>query len=206
VTHVYNRTVVVNNTSTASFNGGSGGVAARATAQEETYARESHTPALVAQSEHERSAGQNRQNFASENHGRPAIAATARPADFSSRSAVPARAAGGEYHAPAMSPKEARVGSTPVNRPNSNEGFRPFTPPSKGNPQAANERNTNNSGRANENRNDQTRNNETRPTNQTHGGSQHQEPPRQNQHKSSPPPPPHKQAPPPKESHHGKGQ
>src|SRR4029077_19652977 len=57
VTHVYNRTVVVNNTSTASFNGGSGGVAARATAQEETYARESHTPALAAQSEHERSAG-----------------------------------------------------------------------------------------------------------------------------------------------------
>src|SRR5271157_3103751 len=80
VRNVYNRTVIVNNTHVA-FNG-AGGVEARPTAQEESYAHESHTPALAAQTEHERSASQNRQLFASENHGRPAVAGTARPGDF----------------------------------------------------------------------------------------------------------------------------
>ncbi len=129
VTHVYNRTVVVNNTATTSFNGGEGGVAARPTAQEEAAAHEQHTAPLAEQTQHEHLAAQNRQNFASENHGRPAVAATARPGDFSNRSAVPARAAGGEYHTPAMSPREARGPSTPANNGNSNEGFRPFTKP-----------------------------------------------------------------------------
>ena len=129
VTHVYNRTVVVNNTRTTSFNGGTGGVEARPTAQEEAAAREQHTPASETQTQHERLASQNRQNFASENQGRPAVAATAKPGDFSGRSAVPARAAGGEYHAPAMSPKEARGPSTAGNNGNSSEGSRPFTRP-----------------------------------------------------------------------------
>src|SRR5579863_2820429 len=131
VTNVYNRTVIVNNTSTTSFNGGNGGIQARPTAQEERYEHEPHTAPLSAQSQHEQAAMQNRDNFASVNHGRPAIAATARPGDFSRHSAVPARAAGGEYHAPAMSPKEARVASNGNNRGRSNDGFRPFTPPSK---------------------------------------------------------------------------
>jgi hypothetical protein len=89
VTNVYSRTVVVNNVHT-SFNG-PGGIAARPTAQEEAYGRESHTAALAAQTEHERAASQNRAMFASENHGRPAIAATSKPGDFSGREArVPA--------------------------------------------------------------------------------------------------------------------
>jgi hypothetical protein len=158
VTNVYNRTVIVNENH-VSYNGGTGGIQARPSAQEEAWGREQHTPALSAQAEHERMAVQNRQNFAAENHGRPAIAATARPADFSSRSVVAARNAGGEYHAPAMSPREARVNSAPGNRGNANEGFRPFTPPSKG--AASNERNTNSSFR-NENRNTENRNNENR--------------------------------------------
>src|SRR5580765_4214785 len=49
VTNVYNRTVVVNNTRTTSFNGGTGGVEARPTAQEEAAAREQHTPASETQ-------------------------------------------------------------------------------------------------------------------------------------------------------------
>ncbi|MGD0469772.1 MAG: YXWGXW repeat-containing protein [Terriglobales bacterium] len=83
VTNVYSRTVIVNNTHVA-FNG-PGGIEARPTRQEEAYGRERHTAALAAQSEHERAASQNRQLFASENHGRPAIAATARPGEFSAR-------------------------------------------------------------------------------------------------------------------------
>src|SRR5271163_3751496 len=71
ITNVYSRTVVVNNVHT-SFNG-PGGVEARATPQEEAYGRETHTPALAAQTEHEHAASQNKALFASENHGRPAI-------------------------------------------------------------------------------------------------------------------------------------
>jgi hypothetical protein len=106
VTNVYNRTVVVNNVHT-SFNG-PGGIEARATAQEEAYGREQHTAALSTQMEHERAASQNRALFASENHGRPEIAATAKPGEFSGHGVVRANAAGAEYHAPKMSPQEAR--------------------------------------------------------------------------------------------------
>ncbi len=105
----YNRSVALNSTTT-SFNGGEGGIRATPTAAEDAAAHEPHTAALAEQSQHEQAASQNRGNFASENHGNPAVAATARPGDFSSRSAVSARSAGGEYHAPAMSPREARVG------------------------------------------------------------------------------------------------
>jgi hypothetical protein len=137
VTNVYTHTVVENTTVTrTSFNGGEGGVKATPTAQEQVAEHETHVAPLSAQAQHETAASQNKANFASENHGRPAIAATAKPGDFSSRSAVPAKAAGGDYHAPAMSPKEARGPSTPASSgakgaATSNSGFRPFTPPNK---------------------------------------------------------------------------
>jgi hypothetical protein len=204
VPHVYNRTVVVNNTRNVSYNGGSGGVEARPTQQEMEAEHERHAAPLATQTQHERLASQNRQNFASENHGRPAIAATSRPGDFSSRSAVPARASGGEYHAPAMSPKQARVASTPGNRGTSNEGFRPFTPPSKSGASAGN------SARGNESRPNQSRPSETRPQNRVESrpysdpSKPHAAPPprqsapRQNSHPPSPPA--HRQTPP-KEEH-----
>jgi len=190
-TNVYNRTVVVNENHVA-FNGGEGGVAARPTAQEEAAAHEQHTPALAEQTRHEQLAGQNRQNFASENHGRPAIAATAKAGDFSSHSAVSARNAGGEYHAPAMSPKEARVASTPGNKGNSNEGFRPFTPPSKSGAST----NGANSSRASESR-------PPRESNTTHSTPASHSAPKENAPKQSAPrssPAPHKSSPP-KEDH-----
>src|ERR1700751_2368430 len=96
--------------------------------------------------QHEHAAARNRQNFAAENHGRPAIAATARPGDFSGHSAVAARSAGGEYHAPAMSPREARGSAPTGNRGGSNEGFRPFTPPNSSNSRNGNSAQRNNGG------------------------------------------------------------
>lgn len=127
---------------------------AEPTHQERIAEHEHHTAPLSPQTQHEHLAGQNKENFARVNQGKPAIAATARAADFSSHSAIPARAAGAAYHPPAMSPKEARgpavAGNRPLtpgnsgnaNRPTggtkpspqgrSNQGFRPFTPPSKG--------------------------------------------------------------------------
>jgi len=151
VTHVYNKTVVVNNTTVnnVSFNGGTGGVHAEATPQERAAEHEQHVAPLATQTQHQTLASQNRQNFASVNQGRPAVAATAKAGDFSAHSAIAARSAGGEYQAPKMSPREARGPAAPGNRPfspsNTNsanrnpgtstptpqdKGFRPFTPPS----------------------------------------------------------------------------
>jgi hypothetical protein len=125
VTNVYNKTVVVNNTTTTSFNG-EGGVRAEPTAEERTAMNEPHTAPLAAQTQQEHLASQNKQNFASANGGKPAIAATSKAGDFSAKSAVPARASGGEYHAPAMSPKEARGPSTPAG--NTNAGNKSTAP------------------------------------------------------------------------------
>jgi len=222
VTNVYNKTVVVNNTTVnnVSYNGGTGGVLAHPSAQEEAYSREQHTAPLPVQAQHAQLAAKNRQNFASVNQGRPAIAATAKPADFSSHSVVAARASGAAYHPPAMSPREARVASPPAGHPaasnanrGNNEGFRPFTPPAKSN--NSNNSNWNNNHGNNQNNegfhsfnppaksnnpnsggnNNQNHYNESRPQNQPHQPAPH----------SSPPPQPHHQAPPPKEEHRGKG-
>jgi hypothetical protein len=70
------RTVVNNSTMTrTSFNGGPGGVSARASAQEEAAAHEEHVQATSEQMSHEHAAGANRSNFASVNHGKPATPA-----------------------------------------------------------------------------------------------------------------------------------
>ena len=144
VTNVYNKTVIVNNTTInrVSYNGGNGGVMARPTREEIAAEREPHRAALPMQSQHERAASENRQLFASENHGRPQIAATARPAEFKGRDVIAAKAAGDRYEAPKMSPREARGPDQSVNRPgnvssgrdNGNSGFRKFGEPTSNRP------------------------------------------------------------------------
>jgi hypothetical protein len=137
VTNVYNRTVVVNNVHT-SFNG-PGGIVARPTPQEEAYAREPHTAPLAAQTQHEHAASQNRQLFASENHGRPAIAATGRPGEFNGPHVQRASAAGEPYRAPKMSPQEARApaagnrGGNEASRNSGNFNNRATARPAEGN-------------------------------------------------------------------------
>jgi WXXGXW repeat (2 copies) len=106
IRNVYTKTVVVNNVHT-SFNG-PGGIEARPTPQEEAYGREPHTAAVAAQREQEQAASHNRALFASENHGRPEIAATGRPGEFSGAHVERASAAGEAYHETKMSPQEAR--------------------------------------------------------------------------------------------------
>ncbi|MGC1222871.1 MAG: hypothetical protein WA872_13870 [Candidatus Sulfotelmatobacter sp.] len=137
ITNVYvNWTVIVNNESHVAFNGGEGGVAARPTAQEEAYSREKHTPPVAAQVRQQHAASQNKALFASNNHGAPAIAATAKPGVFSGAGVIRAKSAGAPYHAPAMSPKEARASapaakhSTPSKE--AKTAHRNATSPSKG--------------------------------------------------------------------------
>lgn len=168
VTNVYSKTVIVNNTHVA-FNG-PGGIEARPTRQEEEYGRENHTEALSAQREHEHAASQNRELFARENHGRPAIAATGRPGEFSGHDVVKARASGAAYHEPRMSPREARaeVGSRsePVrNEPARSEPTRSVDHkdrPARENSVARSNEGRGNEARANETRNNEARNNQAR--------------------------------------------
>jgi WXXGXW repeat (2 copies) len=90
--NTYNRTVVVNNVNRVSFNGGNGGVNAHATAEEMRAEHEHHVDATHEQMQHEHAASTNRAQFASVNHGRPSVAASAKPGVFSGRDVVAARA------------------------------------------------------------------------------------------------------------------
>jgi len=98
--NVYEERVTNVTVNHVSFNGGPGGVEARATAGEEAAARDRHIDAVAAQNAHIQAARGNPELRASANHGRPAIAATARPGEFSGREAVAAKEAGGTYNRP----------------------------------------------------------------------------------------------------------
>jgi hypothetical protein len=94
ITNVYEKTVVVApGASRVSFNGGSGGITARPTPEEEAAAHEQHVAANPAQLGQERTAGNNRALLASENHGQPAVAATSKPGEFTGKGVVAARGA-----------------------------------------------------------------------------------------------------------------
>lgn len=96
VTNIYNKTVIVNNTTNIAYNGGPGGVNAAPTPQERTVERERHVQPTAEQTQHHQAAGQNRELLASVNRGKPAVAATVKPADFSPKAVVPAKAPGGK--------------------------------------------------------------------------------------------------------------
>jgi hypothetical protein len=94
ITNVYSKTVIVNiNAPRTSFNGGAGGTTARPTREEEAIAHERHVPPTAGQMQHEKTASSDRSLLASVNHGRPAIAATSKPGEFTGKGVVPARAA-----------------------------------------------------------------------------------------------------------------
>ncbi|HEY8051889.1 MAG TPA: YXWGXW repeat-containing protein, partial [Steroidobacteraceae bacterium] len=86
ITNVYNRTVVNNvNVNRVSFNGGTGGVAARPDAAQLAAGRERHVGFTPMQRQHEQLARGNQTLRASVNGGRPPIAATSRAGSFSAR-------------------------------------------------------------------------------------------------------------------------
>jgi len=127
--NVYNTTVINRTTNRVSFNGGNGGVNARPTRQQETFARERHLAPVADQTQHRQLARVDREQRASVNHGRPAIAASPRPGDFKDR--VPAREAGGSYNPPAnRAAGDQRSNRRDVQRPgNSQQANRPSQRP-----------------------------------------------------------------------------
>lgn len=119
VRNVYNKTVVNITVNHVSYNGGNGGLTARPSAQEQAAARDKHVPPTSNQTSHVQTASSNRQLYESQNHGKPAIAATAKPADFSGHGVVAAKAA-----APSYKPATAR---SAIRTPASNANTRPNT-------------------------------------------------------------------------------
>ena len=131
--NVYN-TTVVNNVTTVnriSYNGGPGGITARPTPEQEAAAQERHMPPTSAQVQHEHAASTNRDLLASVNQGRPPIAATPKPAEFSGRGVVAASQSGAPYRAPenrAAPPRPSATAPLPANGPENNPS-RPETEP-----------------------------------------------------------------------------
>jgi hypothetical protein len=104
-----------------SFNGGNGGVNARATSQQEAAGRERHVAPVAAQNEHAQSARANPELRASANHGKPPIAATSKPGAFKDSGAVAAKEGGAVHNAPAAENNAAR-GNNETARPNTETG------------------------------------------------------------------------------------
>jgi hypothetical protein len=123
ITNVYEKTVVVEpGAIRVSFNGGSGGTTARPTPAEEAAAHEQHVAAIPAQLQHERTASANKALLASENHGRPAIAATAKPGEFTGKGVVAAREEKPSPTIPATKPTgTAPIGAKPIGMPPGNK-------------------------------------------------------------------------------------
>ncbi|MEO7050459.1 MAG: hypothetical protein ABI128_02230 [Rhodanobacter sp.] len=97
IRNVYNRTVINNttviNNRRVSFNGGPRGTAARATAQEQGWAREQHRGPVAAQTQQRTLASRDTAQRSSVNHGQPPIAATARAGAFRDHGVAAARGA-----------------------------------------------------------------------------------------------------------------
>jgi WXXGXW repeat (2 copies) len=118
IQNVYNTKVVNNTTITrVSYNGGDGGIEARPTPQEEAAAQQRHIPPVAAQTQHVQSARSNQQLRASVNQGKPPIAATEKPGEFSGHSVIAAKEAGAPYHPPANRGATGPRGNEQPSRP-----------------------------------------------------------------------------------------
>jgi len=104
ITNVYTKTVVINRTVNVSYNGGAGGITVRPSAEEQKAASDKHSGPTSVQTQHVQAASTNHQLYESVNKGKPAIAATAKPGEFSGKGVVAAKAA-----APSYKPVTARA-------------------------------------------------------------------------------------------------
>jgi hypothetical protein len=113
--NVYNTTVNREVTENhVSYNGGEGGITARPTDREQAVAQRRHIPPVAAQTQHVQAARSNPQMRAETNHGKPTVAATSRPGEFSGSGVVAAKAEGAPYHpAPSHPGAPAAEGNRP---------------------------------------------------------------------------------------------
>jgi WXXGXW repeat (2 copies) len=129
--NVYNTTIVNDYRGPrVSYNGGNGGVEARPTPNEERVARARRLPPVAAQTQHVEAARSNPSLRVSQNHGKPPVAATPRPAAFNDRGVVQAQE-GGRY-TPAA--RQENTGGRPAVHPNDLPPVPRPTPANTGDP------------------------------------------------------------------------
>lgn len=108
ITTVYRSPVPRATSSRVSFNGGTGGIRLRPTANQLAAERRRASGPVAVQRNHIQAARRDPVLRAAANHGRPAIAATRRPGALSGPGVVRAKRAGAPYHAPSAGPGGAR--------------------------------------------------------------------------------------------------
>jgi hypothetical protein len=112
VVNVYRQAVPAYHGAPVGFAGGPHGIAGGPRPEEEAAGREEHQPPSELQARHESGAGNLPHAFANVNHGRPQVAATPQPANFTGHGIVAARSAphygGGGHPAPGGHGEEHR--------------------------------------------------------------------------------------------------
>ena len=119
LTNVYTQNVAVINNTHVSYVGGTGGLTTQPTAEEHQAELEHHVPLTAEQTRHIATAASTPALAASRNNGRPAIAATSHPAQFTGPGVVPAKPGNGAEHATAhgVAPHPTAAGAAPALRP-----------------------------------------------------------------------------------------
>jgi len=115
VRYVYVSPVREDRENRISYNGGQGGISRRPRPEDERAEHERHIPPAPAQRQQVQLARANPQLRASENRGKPPVAATAKPGDFRDN-AVAAKQAGGNYNPPPNRGAAARNNGADNNR------------------------------------------------------------------------------------------
>jgi hypothetical protein len=82
ITNVYSKTVIINNKTNVSFNGGAGGTTVKPTPEQLAIAQEHHVGATADQTRHAHEAAKDPALSLANNHGHPTVAATMRAAQF----------------------------------------------------------------------------------------------------------------------------
>jgi WXXGXW repeat (2 copies) len=129
ITNVYNHTVVVENTTNVSFNGGHGGVQARPAPNELAAQHEQHLAPVATQVQHEQGARSNPALRAAANHGRPPIAATAHAGVFTGQGVVPAHNAPAATSMHTTAPPPHAAVAPPVHAASAPSGMAPHSGP-----------------------------------------------------------------------------
>ena len=90
ISNIYNKTVVVNNVTNVSYNGGAGGTSAQATPRQMAAANQQHVPPTPQQTQHMQMAAKDPALSLNNNQGHPSVAATTHPAQLSGTGVVAA--------------------------------------------------------------------------------------------------------------------
>ena len=90
INNVYNKTVVVNNVTNVSYNGGAGGTTAQATPRQIAAASQQHVPETPQQTQHIQTAAKDPALSLNNNQGHPTVAATTHAAQLSGAGVVAA--------------------------------------------------------------------------------------------------------------------